>query len=321
MPEGLRHLPVMAREVCDLLAIRPGMRVLNATLGLGGHDLAMLERAEGDLEILGLDRDPAALSLAQENLRAYPGRLTALEMCFSRFPEALAKAGWTGADAILADLGVSSIQLDVAGRGFSFAAGGPLDMRMSGASEGCECAKNIVNSWSYERLRDLIRDMGEEPQASRIARAIVNQREKKPLETTLELAGLVEDAYPAKWRATARNHPATRTFQALRMAVNHEIEELREFLDQLADALNPHGRAAVISFHSLEDRLVKHAFRHEATGCVCPPRQPFCTCGHLARLRVLTKKPVTPSPEEISANPRARSAKLRAAERLLPEAA
>ena len=321
MTEGLRHLPVMAREVCDLLAIRPGMRILNATLGLGGHDLAMLERAGGDLEILGLDRDPAALSLAQENLRAYPGRLTAFEMRFSRFPDALAKAGWAGADAILADLGVSSIQLDVAERGFSFVADGPLDMRMAGASEGCESAKNIVNSWGYEELRDLIRDMGEEPQAGRIARAIVNEREKKPLETTLELAALVERAYPAKWRATARNHPATRTFQALRMAVNHEIEELREFLDNLAEALNPGGRAAVISFHSLEDRLTKHAFRHEATSCVCPPRQPFCTCGHVARLRVLTKKPVTPQAEEIAANPRARSAKLRAAERLLSEAA
>jgi len=320
MSEGRRHLPVMANEVCDLLAIRPGMRVLDATLGLGGHALAMFERAGGDLEIVGLDRDKEALAMAKENLREYAGAVTVRETCFSRFPEALAERGWNGVDAILADLGVSSIQLDVAGRGFSFVADGPLDMRM-GTSDGSLPAKNIINSWSYERLRDLIRDMGEEPQAGRIARAIVNEREKKPLETTLELAGLVERAYPAKWRATARNHPATRTFQALRMAVNHEMEELEEFLDNVVDALNPGGRVAVISFHSLEDRLVKHAFRHEATGCICPPRQPLCACGHKARLRVLTKRPLTPSDEETAANPRARSAKLRGAERLTPEAA
>lgn len=315
-----RHLPVMSKEVCELLAVRSGMRVLDATLGLGGHSLALLAQAEGKVDILGLDRDETAIYRASENLAGYPGRLHAMRMRFSQFPDALAELGWDGVDAALADVGVSSPQLDEADRGFSFVADGPLDMRM-GSADGVEPAENIVNYWSFERLRDLIRELGEEPQAGRIARAIVNEREKKPITGTLELAKLVERAYPPKWRATARNHPATRTFQALRMAVNQELEELQEFLDKIVDYLHPGGRVAVISFHSLEDRLVKRAFRREASGCLCPPRQPYCTCGHSPRVRILTKKPMTPSPEEAAANPRARSAKLRAVERLPGEAA
>jgi 16S rRNA (cytosine1402-N4)-methyltransferase len=296
------------------------MRVLDATLGLGGHSLALLAQAEGKVEILGLDRDETAIERASENLAGYPGRLHAMRMRFSQFPDALAELGWDGVDAALADVGVSSPQLDEAERGFSFVADGPLDMRM-GSADGVEPAENIVNYWSYERLRELIRESGEEPQAGRIARAIVNEREKKPITGTLELAKLVERAYPPKWRATARNHPATRTFQALRMAVNQELEELQEFLDKIVDYLHPGGRVAVISFHSLEDRLVKRAFRREASGCLCPPRQPYCTCGHSPRVRILTKKPLVPTPEEASANPRARSAKLRAVERLPEEVA
>jgi 16S rRNA (cytosine1402-N4)-methyltransferase len=310
-----RHLPVMSKEVCELLAVRSGMRVLDATLGLGGHSLALLAQAEGKVEILGLDRDETAIERASENLAGHPGRLHAMRMRFSQFPDALAELGWDGVDAALADVGVSSPQLDEADRGFSFVADGPLDMRM-GSADGVEPAENIVNYWSYERLRELIRELGEEPQAGRIARAIVNEREKKPITGTLELAKLVERAYPPKWRATARNHPATRTFQALRMAVNQELEELQEFLDKIVDYLHPGGRVAVISFHSLEDRLVKRAFRREASGCLCPPRQPYCTCGHSPRVRILTKKPLIPSPEEAAANPRARSAKLRVVERL-----
>lgn len=315
-----RHLPVMIKEVCELLGVKPGMRVLDATLGLGGHSLAFLAQAEGKVEILGLDRDETAIERASENLAGYPGRLHAMRMRFSQFPDALAELGWDGVDAALADVGVSSPQLDEAERGFSFIVDGPLDMRM-GSADGVEPAENIVNYWSYERLRELIRDLGEEPQAGRIARAIVNEREKKPITGTLELAKLVERAYPPKWRATARNHPATRTFQALRMAVNQELEELQEFLDRIVDYLHPGGRVAVISFHSLEDRLVKRAFRREASGCLCPPRQPYCTCGHSPRVRILTKKPLVPTPEEATANPRARSAKLRAVERLPEEVA
>ena len=309
----------MAQEVCELLNVRPGMRVLDATLGLGGHSLAFLRCAHGEVDILGLDRDQTAIDRASANACLYPGRLTARRMRFSRFPEALEELGWDGLDAALADVGVSSPQLDESERGFSFLCDGPLDMRMS-ASDGTEPAANIVNLWSFERLRDLIRDMGEEPQAGRIARAIVARREKKDIETTLELASIVEGAYPPKWRATARNHPATRTFQALRMAVNQELYELEAFLGRIVDHLHPGGRVAVISFHSLEDRLVKTAFKREAAGCLCPPRQPVCTCGHSPRLRILTKKPLTPTAAETAANPRARSAKLRCAERL-PEGA
>ncbi|MFP5223015.1 MAG: 16S rRNA (cytosine(1402)-N(4))-methyltransferase RsmH [Acidobacteriota bacterium] len=315
MTSDPRHLPVMSEEVCALLALRPGMRVLDATLGLGGHSLRFMEQAGGDLDILGLDRDATAIERATANLAAYSDRLHARQMRFSEFETALDELGWDGVDAALADVGVSSPQLDEAARGFSFIADGPLDMRM-GMADGGEPASNIVNLWSFERLRDLIREMGEEPQAGRIARAIVSRREKTPFESTLDLAAVVEQAYPAKWRATARNHPATRTFQALRMAVNEELDELKDFLDRIVDRLNPGGRVAVISFHSLEDRLVKTAFKREATGCVCPPRQPYCTCGHVPRVRILTKKPMIPSPEECTLNPRARSAKLRGAEKL-----
>lgn len=305
----------MAREVCELLDVRPGRRVLDATVGLGGHSLRILAAAGGDVDLLGLDRDETAIMRAGETLAQHADRVHLRRMRFSRFPEALAELGWPSVDAILADLGVSSPQLDEPERGFSFLADGPLDMRMSTA-DGLEPAANLVNNLGFERLRDLIRDLGEEPQAGRIARAIESARAKKPLESTKELADLVERAYPPKWRATARNHPATRTFQALRMAVNRELEELAEFLDKAPACLAPGGRMAVISFHSLEDRMVKHAFRAEAASCVCPPRQPLCTCGHKARLRILTKKPLTAGPEEVAENPRARSAKLRAAERL-----
>ncbi len=289
--------------------------MLDATLGLGGHSLAVLGLTGGKVDILGLDRDQSAIDRATANLSVYPGALTTCRMRFSHFPDALAEVGWESVDMALADVGVSSPQLDEAERGFSFIADGPLDMRM-GVEDGAEPAENIVNNWSFERLRDMIRQYGEEPQAGRIARAIVYEREKKPITGTLELAALVERAYPAKWRATARNHPATRTFQALRMAVNQELEELKDFLDRIVDYLTPGGRVAVISFHSLEDRLVKTAFKLEASGCLCPPRQPYCTCGHSPRVRILTKKPLVPTPEEAAANPRTRSAKLRAAQRL-----
>lgn len=305
----------MVREVCELLDVRPGWRVLDATVGLGGHSLRILDASGGDVELLGLDRDETAIARAGETLAPHGDRVHLRRMRFSRFPEALAELGWQSVDAMLVDLGVSSPQLDEAERGFSFLADGPLDMRMSRA-DGLEPASNLVNKLAFERLRDIIRDLGEEPQAGRIARAIESARAKSPIESTKELADLVERAYPPKWRATARNHPATRTFQALRMAVNRELEELAEFLDLAPAYLAPGGRMAVISFHSLEDRMVKHAFRTEAASCVCPPRQPLCTCGHKARLRILTKKPLVAGPEEVAANPRARSAKLRAALRL-----
>jgi 16S rRNA (cytosine1402-N4)-methyltransferase len=311
-----RHIPVLVREVLELLAVAPGERVLDATVGLGGHSEAILESVGGGIELVGLDRDPAALAIARERLSRWGGRVRLVLSRFSRFPEVLAGIGWDGVDAAILDAGISSLQVDDPERGFSFLADGELDMRMGGATEGEAPAATLVNKAPFERLREIIREYGEDPQAGRIARAIVAAREKRPIAGTQELAAIVEAAYPAKWRATARQHPATRTFQALRMAVNAELEELEAFLERIPDYLRPGGRVAVIAFHSLEDRLVKRAFRREATGCVCPREQMVCVCGHVARLRVLTRKPVTPGPAEVAENPRSRSAKLRAAVRL-----
>jgi S-adenosyl-methyltransferase MraW len=227
---------------------------------------------------------------------------------------ALADVGWDGLDFILADIGVSSLQIDRAERGFSFLADGPLDMRMD-PGQG-RSAEVLVNESPVTLLKDIIRDYGEDPMAGRIARAIDDARAQKRIESTLELARIVERAYPAKWRATSRNHPATRTFQALRMTVNNELGELETFLRKAVGLLRPGGRVAVITFHSLEDRMVKHFFRDEATGCRCPRHVPLCVCGHEASLKVLTRKPVGPSGAEASANARAASAKLRVAERI-----
>ncbi len=309
------HVPVLLGEVIEYLAIRPGMKILDATTGLGGHARGMLEAAGGDAWLLGLDRDREALSEAGRRLQAYGERVRLVRTPFGRFPAALAEVGWEKVDAALVDAGVSSLQLDDPERGFGFLHDGPLDMRM-GAEDGGEKAEALVNLASFARLRDIIRTYGEDPQAGRIARAIVSAREDAAITTTSRLAEVVAAAYPAKWRATARQHPATRTFQALRMAVNDELGELEAFLQAIPDYLATGGRVAVISFHSLEDRLVKRAFRLEATDCLCPREQVVCVCGHHARLRILTKKPVMAGEEEVAANSRARSAKLRVAERL-----
>ncbi len=309
------HKPVLLREVIELLGIRPGMKILDATVGLGGHSRGMLEAAGGEGQVLGLDRDREALSEAERRLAPHGDRVRLVRTRSSRFPAVLAEAGWEKVDAALLDAGMSSLQLDDPERGFGFLNDGPLDMRM-GAEDGGETAEGLVNLASYARLCEIIREYGEDPQAGRIARAIVSAREKEAITTTARLAEVVWQAYPAKWRATARQHPATRTFQALRMAVNEELAELEAFLKAIPDHLAPGGRVAVISFHSLEDRLVKRAFRAEATDCICPREQVVCVCGHRARFRILTKKPVMAGEEEVRDNSRARSAKLRVAERL-----
>lgn len=309
------HKPVLLRKVIELLGIRPGMKILDATVGLGGHSRGMLEAAGGEGQVLGLDRDREALSEAGRRLAPYGDQVRLVRTRSSRFPAVLAEAGWEKVDAALLDAGMSSLQLDDPERGFGFLNDGPLDMRM-GAEDGGETAEGLVNLASYARLCEIIREYGEDPQAGRIARAIVSAREKEAITTTARLAEVVWQAYPAKWRATARQHPATRTFQALRMAVNEELAELEAFLKAIPDHLAPGGRVAVISFHSLEDRLVKRAFRAEATDCICPREQVVCVCGHRARFRILTKKPVMAGEEEVRDNSRARSAKLRVAERL-----
>lgn len=312
-----RHIPVMLAEVLEHLVTHPGGRYLDGTLGLGGHASEVLAKAGAlagsGAELLGLDRDIEALALAKRRLSKFGTSAHFAHCAFADFETELDELGWDFLDGALVDLGVSSLQLDSPERGFSFIHDGPLDMRMN-ASSG-ENAARLVNKASVEELKQIIEELGEEPQAGRIARAIDKARSTRPLQTTLELAKVVEEAYPAKWRATARNHPATRTFQAIRLAVNSELVQLGNFLEKIVPRLKPGGRVAVISFHSLEDRIVKHFFKAAATGCLCPPHVMQCICGHEASLRLVTKKALTASAEEAHANPRARSAKLRVAER------
>ncbi|WP_028576514.1 16S rRNA (cytosine(1402)-N(4))-methyltransferase RsmH [Desulfomicrobium escambiense] len=309
------HIPVMIDEVMHWLDPKPGGFYMDATLGLGGHASRLMEMTGGQAHLLGLDRDRQALQKAGERLSRYGENVHLAHTSFQNFSGALREVGWDFLDGVVADLGVSSLQLDSPERGFSFLHDGPLDMRMDPGSGG-EPASNIVNGASFERLRQLLWDYGEEPMAGRIARAIVEIREKAPIETTLELARIVAAAYPAKRRALARNHPATKTFQALRLEVNQELREVENFLARVVDYLRPGARICVISFHSLEDRIVKRAFRTESTGCLCPREYPVCTCGHEKRLRLPFRKPQLPGDEEMRANSRSRSAKLRVAERI-----
>ena len=288
---------------------------MDGTVGLGGHSQAMLQAAGGAIEILGLDRDASALDRAAASFEAAgcSEQVHLIQARFSRFREAMDHIGWDRLDGALLDLGLSSLQLDSPERGFSLYHDGPLDMRM-GQTEGVPPAAALVNRAPFERLKQVIRDYGEEPLAARIARRIVKAREEKHIETTMELAEIVRLAYPPRRRHAARNHPATRTFQALRIAANEELEELRDFLEHIGDVLAPGGRLAVITFHSLEDRMVKQAFKKAARACDCPATQPHCTCSGRAKMSVLTKKPIVPDAEEMEANRRSRSAKLRVAE-------
>ena len=326
------HAPVMLAEVLDALlperaeadvARQAGpLRLLDGTLGLAGHASALLERAATrglQAELLGLDRDAEAQALAAERLMPFGRAVHLRQSAFADFRTALDDLGWDFLDAALVDLGVSSLQLDSPERGFSFLHDGPLDMRMDPHGGG-ESAATLVNRAPVARLKEIIEQYGEEPQAGRIARAIDDARSAQAIESTAQLAAIVERAYPPKWRATARNHPATRTFQALRLAVNGELEQLGLFLERIVPRLRPGGRLAVISFHSLEDRMVKHFFRTAASGCLCPPHLAVtmeqCRCGHQASLRLVTRKALEPSEAEVRRNSRARSAKLRVAERI-----
>lgn len=321
-PHTAEHHPVLLDEVLDALAPRPGGRYVDGTLGLAGHASALMERTGGEAWLCGLDRDPQARARAAERLAPWGDRCRLFASTFDRFADALDELGWDTADGFLLDLGVSSLQLDVAERGFSLHGDGPLDMRMDmgtlprpGLAPQTASARTLVNRADYHTLKHLIEEYGEDPQAGRIAKAIVEARDRAPIETTAELADIVRMAYPAKWRTSARNHPATRTFQALRMAVNDELGQLERFLDAVLPRLAPGGRIAVISFHSLEDRAVKQRFRLWSTDCLCPPHLPRCVCGHKAEVRLVTRRPILPTREESIRNPRASSAKLRVAEK------
>ena len=308
------HVPVLLHETIEALAPREGGRYLDGTLGLGGHSKALLNAAPGS-HICAIDRDSQAMKLARETLQAYGGRVHFFHTRYSQFADCLRSLDWATVDGALLDIGVSSLQLDADDRGFSFNGDGPLDMRMDRSGNG-RSAWHLVNRESFERLKECIATLGEDPLAGRIARAIVDARQKTPIDTTGQLARLVEHAYPAAWRKKARRHPATRTFQALRMATNDELGELGRFLDAILSWLPIGGRLAIITFHSLEDRMVKHAMRHWAEGCRCPVHVPVCVCHHVPEVKLLYKKPLQAGQAELAANPRASSAKLRAIEKV-----
>ena len=303
-----KHLPVLTERVVEYIApAGPGLLV-DATVGLGGHAEALL-RAEPEFQLVGLDRDPQALARAGERLQPFSDRVQLVEETFDRLPLVLRRLGLGAPVAVLADIGCSSLQLDSAERGFSFASDGPLDMRMG---ETGPTAADILEKAEWEELVRILRDYGEERRARAIARAIVRRREQEPLRTTAQLSRLVQDVMGGRER---RIHPATRTFQALRIAVNDELGQLERFLEPAIRGLKSGGRIAVISFHSLEDRIVKHTLRRLAGRCTCPPDFPVCRCNPQRVVEVLTSSPVRPDKEEIDRNPRARSARLRAAQK------
>jgi len=306
-PVGAAHVPVLVGVVVEWLRPRPGAHLVDATVGLGGHAAALLAASPGTT-LLGLDRDPEALARARARLAAVADRVVLRHASYADLEAVLEGLGWDGADAVLLDLGVSSLQLDVPERGFTFRAEGPLDMRMDPTAP--TTAADVVNASSEAELARILAEYGEERRARAVARAIVRAR---PLRTTRELADVVGRVLG---RGRPGLHPATRTFQALRIAVNDELAELDRFLAGGWRVLRPGGRLAVLAYHSLEDRRVKEAFRRWAVGCLCPPRVSPCTCGWSAKVRVLTRRPLRPSAEEIARNPRSRSARLRVVERL-----
>jgi 16S rRNA (cytosine1402-N4)-methyltransferase len=307
---SLEHIPVLLTEVLEGLQIHSGGVYIDGTVGGGGHAVAILERIAPDGRLLGLDRDPQAVARAKKRLADFHESVQIIHAPYTRL-EALARQhGFVPADGVLLDLGFSTLQIDDPARGFAFRFDGPLDMRYNPSGDA-PTAADLVNTLPEVELADLLWRYGEERHSRRIARAIGRSR---PLETTQQLAEVI--LAEVGRGPDDRIHPATRTFQALRIAVNHELEMLEAVLPQAVSVLRPGGRLAVIAFHSLEDRIVKHFFKREEQDCICPPELPVCRCDHEATLRVLTRKPLRPSDEEVSENPRSRSARLRVIEKL-----
>ncbi len=313
MKEG--HRPVLVEEVVTMLAAAPGSLQIDATVGGGGHTERIMAATDPDGRLLGLDADGAAIARVQARLGPRFGpRLVLRQANFRELGTVAPDAGFGAVDGCLLDLGLSSFQLLDVDRGFSFRADGPLDMRFD-TSRGVPAAE-LLETLDAAELTALFRRYGEEPFAGRIARAIVEDRRNSPTRTAQELAALVERIAPSRAPGRRRVHPATRVFQALRIAVNEELESLQGGLVAALDLLRPGGRLVVLSYHSLEDRIVKRFFQAERRGCTCPPELPVCVCGRLPRLRLVTPKGIVPAAAEVAANPRARSARLRAAERL-----
>jgi len=303
------HIPVLLREAVEALAVQPGGRYIDCTLGAGGHAAAILDQSSPGGQLLGIDADPEAIKVAMTRLKDYSSSILLINENFVNLQAICIKYDFFPVHGILFDLGLSSLQLNGKGRGFSFQHDASLDMRLSPDQE--VTAADIVNTYPETELAYVIKTYGEERHSHQIARHITQER---PIKTTFQLAQAIERAVGGR---RGRLHPATKTFQALRIAVNHELGHLEAALKQATGLLGFGGRLVVISYHSLEDRIVKQFMQREARDCICPPDAPICTCGHTASLRLITKKVVTPSPAEVQLNPRSRSAKLRVAKRII----
>lgn len=310
----IKHIPVLLKEAIELLNCKSSGIYIDCTVGAGGHAEKILELTSPDGKVVGIDQDEDILKIAEGRLKRFGERVRLMHGNFSDIKGIMKDEK---ADGILFDLGVSSYQLEDRERGFSFMSDAPLDMRMD--KKAGITAADIINRSSERELSDIILKYGEERFAKRIASFIVREREKKAITTTLQLSNIITKAIPARFHPRDI-HPATRTFQALRIAVNRELEILEKSLQNAVDILKPKGRMCVISFHSLEDRIVKRTFQRLEKGCICPPKIPVCQCGIKPSVRIITKKPVAPTEKEINANPRSRSAKLRAAEKLQVQA-
>ena len=306
------HVSVLLEECIEGLNIRPDGIYVDGTMGGAGHSSRIAAQLTTG-KLIGIDRDPVALTAAGERLAPFGDRVALVHSNFSEMDSALESLGITGVDGILLDLGVSSPQLDDGQRGFSYMADAPLDMRMNG--EDSLDAKQIVNQWSYEELKRILYDYGEERFAPRIAAAICKRREEREIETTLELVDIIRSAMPPS-ALREKQHPAKRSFQAIRIAVNDELGSVERVMKKAVPLLKPGGRLAVITFHSLEDRIVKNAMAEAAKGCTCPREFPVCVCGKKPQVKLITRKPIVSEPEELERNPRARSAKLRICEKL-----
>lgn len=307
------HTSVLLTETIDNLNIRPEGIYVDGTLGGGGHACEVLRRLSGRGRLIGIDQDADAIAAAGERLREFSERLTMIRGNYADMKEELARIGITGVDGIVLDLGVSSFQLDTPQRGFTYRVeDAPLDMRMDQRAE--VSARDIVNGYSEGELYRIIRDYGEDRFAKNIAKHIVAARESAPIETTGQLNEIIAAAIPKKVAKTG-GHPAKRTYQAIRIACNHELDVLRDHLDEMIGLLNPGGRICIITFHSLEDRIVKTIFKTNENPCICPPDFPVCVCGNVSKGKVITRRPVLPTDEEIEKNPRSKSAKLRVFEK------
>ena len=306
------HVSVLLDECIDGLNIKPDGIYVDGTLGGAGHSSQIAKRLTTGM-LIGIDRDPVALKAAGERLAPFGDRVKLVHSNFCEIKQVLEDLGIDGVDGILLDLGVSSPQLDDGSRGFSYMADAPLDMRMN--NEDPLTAGDVVNTWSQEELKRILYDYGEERYAPRIAEAICRRRAEKPIETTLELVDIIRGAMPAA-ALREKQHPAKRSFQAIRIAVNDELGSVEKVMRDAIPCLNPEGRLAIITFHSLEDRIVKNGMAAAARGCTCPPSFPVCVCGKKPKVKLISRKPITSTQEELDRNPRARSAKLRICEKL-----